>query len=126
MPRKSLKRVAQENGVSKSSARMETQLLKLRPHETTVIHVCLEAINPASIVHSCSWFLQSVIEGEINPLWAFFSDEQWFHMQGYINTQNNRYWSSQNLSLTYKVLLHPVKVGVWCAVSARIVVPDFS
>jgi hypothetical protein len=113
--------------VSKSSARTATQLLKLRPHATTVIHVWLEAINPASIVHSCSLFLQSVVcEGEINPLWAFFSDEEWFHMQGYISTQNNRYWSSQNPSLTYKVLLHPVKAGVWCAVSARIVVPIFS
>jgi transposase len=37
-PRKSLKRLAQETGVSKSSARTATQLLKLRPYETTVIH----------------------------------------------------------------------------------------
>jgi hypothetical protein len=35
-----------------------------------------------------------------------------------MNTQNNRYWSSQNPHLTHEVLLHPVKVGVWCAVSA--------
>jgi hypothetical protein len=26
---------------------------------------------------------------------------------------------------SYEVLLHPVKVGVWCCVSARIVVPVF-
>jgi hypothetical protein len=30
-----------------------------------------------------------------------------------------------NPHLTHEVLLHPVKVGVWCAVSARIVVPVF-
>jgi hypothetical protein len=35
--------------------------------------------------------------------------------------QNNRYWSSQNPQLTHEVLPHPVKVGVCCAVSARIV-----
>jgi hypothetical protein len=48
----------------------------------------------------------------------------WFHLQGYINTQNNHYWSSQNPHLTYELLFLPVKVGVRCAVSARrIVVP---
>jgi hypothetical protein len=41
------------------------------------------------------------------------------HLQGYINTQINRYWSSQNPHLTHGVLLHPKKVGGWCAVSAR-------
>jgi hypothetical protein len=37
-PRKSLKCLAQETGMSTSSARTATQLLKLRPHKTTVIH----------------------------------------------------------------------------------------
>jgi DNA-binding MurR/RpiR family transcriptional regulator len=42
-PRKSLERLAQETGVSKSSATMATQLLKFRPYKTTVIHISLEA-----------------------------------------------------------------------------------
>jgi hypothetical protein len=72
------------------------------------------------------WFLESVVEGEIDPQLTFFSDEAWFHLQGYINTQNILYWSSQNPHFTHNVQLHPVKVGVWCAVSARrIVVPVF-
>jgi hypothetical protein len=79
-------------------------LLKLRRYKTTVIHVLV---------------LQSVVEGEIDLKLAFFSDEAWFRLHGYINTQNNRYWNSQTPHLTYKVLPHPVKVGVWCAVSAR-------
>jgi hypothetical protein len=37
--------------------------------------------------------LQSVVEGEIDPQLTFFSDEAWFHLQGYIHTQNNRYWT---------------------------------
>jgi hypothetical protein len=53
------------------------------------------------------------------------SDEMQFHLQGYINTQNIHYWSSQNPHLTHEVLLHPVKVGVSCAVSARTVGPVF-
>jgi hypothetical protein len=62
--------------------------------------------------------LQSVIEGETNMQLTLFSDEAWFHSQGYINMKNNRYWSSQNPHLTHDVLLHLVKVGVWCAVNA--------
>jgi hypothetical protein len=104
-PRKTLKRLAQETGMSKSSARRATQLLKLGPH-------CSRAIQ---------WFLQSVVEGEIDPQLAFFSDESWFHLQGYINTQNNRYWSSQNPRVTREVPLYPLIVGVWCAVSARVI-----
>jgi hypothetical protein len=79
----------------------------------------LQSSHPASRVHFCSWFLQSVPESEIDPKLIFFSDKAWFHMQRYINTQNNRYWSSQNPHVTHEVQLHPVKVGVWCAVSAR-------
>jgi hypothetical protein len=81
---------------------------------------CSQAIQLAGF-NLYSWFLQSVFEGEIDPQLTFFSDEVWFHLHGYINTQNNRYWSSQNPHLTHEVLLHPVKFGVWCVVSARIV-----
>jgi hypothetical protein len=89
-PRKSLKHPAQETGVSKSNARTATQLLNLRPYKAIVIHV-LQPHNPASKVHFCNSFLQSVIEGEIDPQLTFISDEAWFHLQGYINTQNNYY-----------------------------------
>jgi hypothetical protein len=40
-------------------------------------------------------------------------------VQGYINTQNNSQWGSQNPHLTHKVPLHPVEVGVIRASSAR-------
>jgi hypothetical protein len=107
--------------VSKSSARTATQLLKLRPYKTTIIH-SLQPRDSASMVCFCSWFLQSVVEGEIDLQLTLFSDEAWFHLQGYINTQNNCYWSSQNPHLTHDTPLHPVKIGVWCALSARRIV----
>jgi hypothetical protein len=65
-------------------------MLKLRRYKTTLIHA-LQPRDPASRVHFCSWFLQSVVEGEISPQLTFFSDEAGFHLQGY---KNNRYWSS--------------------------------
>jgi hypothetical protein len=101
IPRKSLKRLAQETGASKSSARRATQLLKLRPRETVVIH----ALQPHDLVsrfYFCSWFLQSGVKGEIDPQLTFFSDKACFHLQGYKNMQNNRYWISENPHLTHK------------------------
>jgi hypothetical protein len=73
-----------------------------------------------SRVHVYSWFLQSVVKGEIDPQLIFFSDEAWCHLQGYINMQNNCYCGSQNPHLTHDIPFHPVNVGVWYAISARI------
>jgi hypothetical protein len=84
-PRKSLERLPQETGVPKSSARTATQLLKLRLYIITAIHA-LQPRDSASRVRFSSWFLQSVVEGEIDPQLTFSSD-----LQGYINTQNNCY-----------------------------------
>jgi hypothetical protein len=79
----------------------------------------LQPRDQASRVRFCSWLLQSTVEGEIDMQLTFFCDEEWFHLQGYINTQNH-YWGSQYPYLTHEVQLHAVKVGVWCAVSARL------
>jgi hypothetical protein len=77
-------------------------------------------------VRFCSWFLQSVVEGEIDQQLTSFSDEAWIHLQRYINTQNNRHWRSQNPHLIHETALHPVKFGVSCALSAtRIVGPVY-
>jgi hypothetical protein len=116
-PIKSLKCLAQEIGVSKSSTRRATQLLKLRPYKTAV-NLVLQRRDPVSRVHFCSWFLQSVIKGEVDPQLMFFSDEAWFHLQGCagicINMQNNRYWSSQNPHLTLTVLSSESWCLAWC------------
>jgi hypothetical protein len=89
-PSKSLKCLVQETGVSKSSARRATQLLKLRPYKTRLMPI-LQPHDPPRRVHFCNWSVQSVDEGVINLQLAFFSDEKWFHFQEYINTQNNHH-----------------------------------
>jgi hypothetical protein len=60
-----------------------------------------------------------ILEDENDLQLTFFSDEAWFHLQGYKYTKNNRYWNSQNPHLTHKVWLHPVNFGVSHAVRAR-------
>ena len=54
------------------------------------------------------------------------TDEAWFHLSGYVNSQNSRHWAIENPHVIHESPLHPVKIGVWCAISAqRIVGPIF-
>jgi hypothetical protein len=67
----SLKRLAQETGMPKSSTRTATQLLKLQSYKTTVIHA-LQPHDPANWVHFCCWFLQSVAKVRLIRNWHSF------------------------------------------------------
>jgi hypothetical protein len=48
---------------------------------------------------------------------VFFGDEAWFHLSGYVNSQNNRIWSAENTPTFYERPLHSLEVRVWCSVS---------
>jgi hypothetical protein len=52
---------------------------------------CSRAMQPAGLIFAVGFYnLSSKVE--IDRQLTFFSDETWFHLQGYINTQNNRNW----------------------------------
>jgi hypothetical protein len=51
------------------------------------------------------WYLQSVYGSDLGT-------EVTFVFNGHMKTQDNRYWSTKNPPLIYKVPLHYVKVGV--------------
>jgi hypothetical protein len=50
---------------------------------------------------------------------VFFSDEAWFHLSGYVNSQHSMFWSSDNPHLFHEVPLHFQKIGCWCAISRK-------
>jgi hypothetical protein len=115
-PRKSLARLAQQAQVSKTAWRA-TKNLHLQPYKITQVHVTEEG-DYGRRTHFCNWFLQAVHDSVLDPKFTFFTVEAWFHLSGYINAQNNRYWSSINPRQTFKVALHDQKIGVWCAITA--------
>ena len=45
------------------------------------------------------------------------SDEAYFHLDGYVNKQTCRYWSTENPRELHQKSLHSQKVAVWCALS---------
>lgn len=48
---------------------------------------------------------------------VFFSDEAHFHLSGYVNRQNMRYWSDTNLRELNQTPLQAERIAVLCALS---------
>jgi hypothetical protein len=89
----------------------------------TSVHQLLEP-DKAKRVAYCRWFQNFIVRnpGILSITW--FTEEAWFHLCGYVNSQNTRIWAAQNPHAIHEAPMHPVKVGVWCAISAgRIVAP---
>jgi len=63
-------------------------------------------------------FLDLINQDEdiVNRLWM--SDEAHFHLSGYVNKQNFRFWSDVNPRELHQQPLHSAKVTVWCAMSS--------
>lgn len=117
-PTKSLSRLAVQANVSLSSAHKATKLLKAKPYKSTPAQH-LRGPDSFARVRYCNWLLQSVHDGYVDPELLFYSDEAWLHLSGYVNSQNNRYWCAENPHQLHVRPLHDVKIGVWCAISAR-------
>ena len=56
----------------------------------------------------------------------FITDEAWFHISSYINSQNTHYWSTDNSRERFEVPLHDAKIGIWCAFSGQWIVDPLS
>jgi hypothetical protein len=55
------------------------------------------------------------------PTLVLFSNEACFHISGYLNSQNDRYWYTESPMLIDRVPLHGVKVHMWCVTHATMI-----
>jgi len=69
-------------------------------------------------VNFCQTFLRLINQNQelVNNL--LMSDEAHFHLSGFVNKQNFRYWSATNPIELNERPLHSSKVTVWCAISS--------
>jgi hypothetical protein len=111
---------AQSGGPLSTCQKIVNKKLNLHPHKVSLV----QELKPADYsrrVAYYNWFLNNMNDNKILEL-PFFSDEAWFHLSGYVNSQNCRIWSTKNPHVFQETPLHAIKVGVWLAVSRRRVI----
>ena len=124
-PKKSLRRLSQETGYSYSMCQSSAKRAGLKPYRVTVFHQLQEPDKDKRMKY-CHWFLRFIVQNPAILSITWFTDEAWFHLSGYVNSQNSRHWAIETPHVNHEAPLHPVKIGVWCAISAqRIVGPIF-
>lgn len=114
---KSLKRLSQEIGASYGTCRTILKKdLNMYPYKMQSFQALLQTDHPRRLAY-CQWF-NNLMNNDLLNL-TFFSDEAWFHLSGYVNSQNMRMWSTDNPHFFVESPLHTQKIGVWVAVSRR-------
>jgi hypothetical protein len=95
-PSKSLRKLSQQMNMSLGSAHKAVHLLHLRTYRIHAMHE-LQPTDHAAGLRYCNWF-KAFFRNNTRVLdKTFFTDEAWFHMTAYVNGQNGRLWSSENL-----------------------------
>ncbi len=119
-PSTSHRKAAAALNTTPSTVYSATKLLKLHPYRVNVVQELSPSDCPKRIAF-CKWILR--FTNRVADFdYFFFSDEAWFTLDGYVNSQNYRVWSASNPHAYIDKSLHPPKIGVWCAVSRRRIV----
>jgi hypothetical protein len=87
-------KLAQQVHASRRTCGRVLKALKFKPYRVTVVQQ-LRKPNQGHRVNFCQWLLNMIAEGLLEPL-MFMTDEEWFHLSGYVNSQNSRYWATEN------------------------------
>jgi hypothetical protein len=110
--RKSLHALSQEIGLSWSTYQRAAKKAGLHAYRFRVV----QELNDKCMTY-CRWFQTFTDENPGILDYTWFSDEAWFHLSSYVNSQNTRLWGSENPHALFEEPLHSQKVGVFCALS---------
>lgn len=117
-PRKSIRKIAASTGVKKTSVhKIIRKQLKFHPYKLQVT----QQLKEDDFIKRKN-YAEVILERFSTPTRLcniFFSDEAHFHIGGYVNKQNMRYWSAYNPKEIHERPLHCPKTTVWCAISGN-------
>jgi hypothetical protein len=117
-PRKSLRVLSQEIGLLTSTCQRAAKKAGLHAYRFRVVQELKQQEYDKRMTY-CRWF-QTFIDDNPGILdYTWFSDEAWFHLSGYVNSQNTHLWSSRNPHVLFEEPLHSQRVGVFCVLSQR-------
>ena len=117
-PHRSIRRLSASLQLHSSSVRrMLVRDLHHHPYKLQIVHE-LKPNNAVVRLQFCNVMLQKINDDEelVHKLWM--SDEAHFHLSGFVNKQNFRYWAQENPMQLHQRPLHSQKVTVWCAMSS--------
>ncbi|XKL64373.1 hypothetical protein PGB90_004459 [Kerria lacca] len=106
-PSTSVRKLAVQTNIPKSTVHRGLKQLKLHPYRVTLVQE-LKPPDFGKRLHYCKWLRHFVRTHGIEIMNNFFfSDEAWFHRTGYINARMYRFWSSENPHRYEESSLHP-------------------
>jgi len=117
-PRHSVRRHSADIGLSDCSVRRILHK-DLNFHFSYKIAIVQELIdrNMANCRISSEQFLEMLNDdGVISTL--LMIDETHFHLSGYVNKQNYRYWAPENPQELHQRPLHNKRLTVWCGIAS--------
>jgi hypothetical protein len=102
-----------------ASTQRTVRKFHLRPYRIRAVQE-LKSTDTAKRLQYCRWFRSFVQQDGINVLdTVYFSDEACFHLDGYMNSQKCRIWSSKYPYALHEKPIQPQKNGLWCDLSCR-------
>jgi hypothetical protein len=117
-PRKFLRKLSQEIGLSRSTCQRVAKKTSLRAYQFAVVQELKQQDYDKCMTY-CRWFQTFIDENPGTLDYTWFSDEACFHLFNYMNSQNTRLWGSENLHALFEEPLYSQKVGVFCVLSQR-------
>jgi hypothetical protein len=110
--------LSQETNVATSTVyKALSEKFKLYPYRISAVHE-LKPTDNAKRLQYCDWFhtfLQQ--KGEDVLEITFYTEEAWFRLSGFVNSQNSLLWYSENPHALHESPLHAQMISVWIAIS---------
>lgn len=124
-PRTSTRRRATQLGISRRTLqRILVKDLKMFPYKVQTVQQLLPADRQSRINYSQA-ILNLHHEEDNFFSKIIMSDEAHFHLSGYVNKQNLRFWGTENPQVIHEEPLHALKLTVWCGIYAEKVIGPY-
>lgn len=94
--------------------------LHFHPYKMAIV----QQLNPSDYAKR-NEFSEQMVDLLTDEKILIMSDEAHFHLNGYVNKQNFRYWSEKNPEELHERPLHSPKVTVWCGVTKKCVIGPY-
>lgn len=117
-PRRSVRKHAASLGLSERTVRrILHDDLHFHPYKMLMTQQLLTT-DHATRLQFCERLLDEIESNDFPIDKVLFTDEAHFYLHGDVNTQNMRYWSSENPRIIQEKPLHSPKVTVWMGIAS--------